>query len=183
MCSHMCRQNLMGLLSAGHLYVCWYSWFLWLCCELCVLLCWCLPWEVSLYDSSSFWFLHYDFWLLIPCEVPYDSLQAFLCSILKLRIQWSLISTCSLPIIWKWIKNCPFVGFFGFSWGFFGVRKRIVASLWAIPASFSRPHVPPLKVLSDLSEEVNLMIFLLPAHFAESAISALEVLRHTWPSS
>lgn len=82
----------MGLLSSWAPALCLlqYSWFLWLCCKLCVLLCWCLPWGSFSVGHPSFWFLPY--WLLVADSlwgIIIDSLQAFLCSILKLRIQWA----------------------------------------------------------------------------------------------
>lgn len=136
-------------------------------------------WAPSILLVSALWLLVADsLWGII------DSLQAFSLQHIEAEDPVEPDFYLFLPIIWKWIKNCPFVGFFGFPGGFFWVRK--------VGLFVSNPLLPSLGPRntnncchSDLKSKRSQSddFHLLPAHFANQPFSAWKVLRHTWPSS
>ena len=133
-CGLLCVvRTLMGLSSSWVPTLCLRqsSWFLWLCGELCFLLCWCLPWgsfSVGSIHPSGFCTMTSGRWFLVRCNFRLflqDSLQAFSLQHLEAEDAVECDFYLFFPIIWKWIKNCPSVAFFGFPGGFFLRVRRV----------------------------------------------------------
>lgn len=138
-------------------------------------------WAPSILLVSALWLLVADsLWGVI------DSLRAFSLQHIEAEDPVEPDFYLFFPIIWKWIKNCPSVGFFGFPGGFFFLRVQRVGLFVSNPLLPSLgPHNTNNFCHSDLKSKRNQFddFHLLPAHFANQPFSAWKLLWHTWPSS